>query len=51
LAPLRDAEVVELDDQLVAAAGLPDLTERPPDHVAFSEGVYAEFTRPRRVCP
>lgn len=49
--PLRDAEVLELDDQLVAAAGLPDLTERPPDHVAFSDGVYAEFTRPRRVCP
>jgi uncharacterized protein len=49
--PLRDAEVLELDDQLVAAAGLPDLTARPPDHVAFSDGVYAEFTRPRRVCP
>jgi len=48
--PLRDAEVLEVDDGLVAAAGLPDLTERPPDHVAFSEGVYAEFTRPRRVC-
>jgi uncharacterized protein len=47
--PLRDAEVLELDDQLVAAAGLPELTERPPDHVAFSDGVYAEFTRPRRV--
>jgi uncharacterized protein YqjF (DUF2071 family) len=49
--PLRDAEVLELDDQLVAAAGLPELTERPPDHVAFSDGVYAEFTRPRRVSP
>jgi uncharacterized protein YqjF (DUF2071 family) len=49
--PLRNAEVLELEDQLVAAAGLPDLTKRPPDHVAFSDGVYAEFTRPRRVCP
>jgi uncharacterized protein YqjF (DUF2071 family) len=47
--PLRDAEVVEVDDELVAAAGIPDLTGRPPDHVAFSDGVYAEFTRPRRV--
>lgn len=47
--PLREAEVLELDDQLVAAAGLPELTERPPDHVAFSDGVDAEFTRPRRV--
>jgi uncharacterized protein YqjF (DUF2071 family) len=49
--PLRDAEVLELDDELVAAAGLPGLTGRPPDHVAFSDGVYAEFTRPRRVGP
>jgi len=49
--PLRHAEVLELDDQLVAAAGLPDVTGRPPDHVAYSDGVYAEFARPRRVCP
>ncbi|HCB04985.1 MAG TPA: hypothetical protein DEQ43_12210 [Nocardioides bacterium] len=47
--PLRSAEVVALDDGLVADAGLPGLTDRPPDHVAFSDGVYAEFTRPRRV--
>ena len=46
---LRRAEVVELDDELVAAAGFPELTGRPPDRVAFSEGVYAEFARPRRV--
>ena len=51
--PLRDAEVLELDDELVAAAGLPGLTDRAPDHVAFSDGVHAEFgppydaTRPR----
>jgi uncharacterized protein len=44
--PLRDAEVLELDDQLVADAGFPGLTGRPPDHVAFSEGVDAEFGRP-----
>jgi uncharacterized protein YqjF (DUF2071 family) len=47
--PLRAAEVLELDDQLVADAGLPGVTDRPPDHVAFSEGVYAEFSRPVRV--
>lgn len=47
--PLRDAEVVGLDDGLVAAAGLPGVTSRPPDHVAFSDGVFAEFSRPVRV--
>ena len=44
--PLRTAEVLELDDGLVAAAGLPGLTRRPPDHVVFSEGVAATFGRP-----
>jgi len=48
---LRDAEVVELDDELVAAAGFPGLAGRPPDRVAFSDGVYAEFAGPRRVTP
>ncbi len=47
--PLRDAEVVELDDGLLASVGLPGVTDRPPDHVAFSDGVYAEFSRPVRV--
>jgi len=46
---LRRAEVVELEDGLVAAAGLPGVTGRAPDHVAFSDGVRAQFTRPRRV--
>jgi hypothetical protein len=46
---LRHAELVELDDELLAAAGFPALAGRAPDRVAFSEGVYAEFTRPRRV--
>jgi uncharacterized protein len=51
--PLHDAEVLELDDGLVASVGLPDLAARPPDHVAFSPGVCTEFgfpgdaTRPR----
>jgi uncharacterized protein YqjF (DUF2071 family) len=44
--PLRDADVVELDDQLMASVGLPGITERPPDHVAFSNGVHAEFGPP-----
>jgi uncharacterized protein len=47
--PLRSAEVVELRDELVAGVGLPGLTDRPPDHVAFSDGVRAEFSRPRRL--
>ena len=52
--PLHDAEVVALDDDLMASAGLPGLASRPPDHVAFSPGVRTVFgfpgdaTRPRR---
>lgn len=44
--PLRRAEVIELDDDLVRAAGLGDLADRPPDHAVFSEGVAATFGRP-----
>lgn len=47
--PLRGADVVELDDGLVRSVGLGDLARRPPDHVAFSDGVDARFGRPRRV--
>ncbi len=52
--PLRDAEVLSLDDDLMASVGLPGLADRPPDHVAFSPGVTTEFglpgdaRRPRR---
>lgn len=46
---LRDAEVLELQDGLLASVGLPGVADRPPDAVAFSEGVFARFTRPRRV--
>jgi uncharacterized protein YqjF (DUF2071 family) len=52
--PVHDAEVLSLDDELMASVGLPDLAARPPDHVAFSPGVRTEFgfpgnaTRPRR---
>jgi uncharacterized protein YqjF (DUF2071 family) len=52
--PVHDAELLELDDGLVASAGLPGLTNRPPDHLGFSPGVHTVFglpgdaTRPRR---
>jgi uncharacterized protein YqjF (DUF2071 family) len=52
--PVHDAEVLALDDGLVASAGFPRLAARPPDHVAFSPGVRTVFgfpqdaTRPRR---
>lgn len=44
--PVRDAEVLALDDQLMASVGLPGLADRPPDHVAFSPGVTTEFGLP-----
>lgn len=53
---LRTAELVGFrDDGLLASVGLGDLGRRPPDHVAFSDGVPARFalpvlaTRPRRA--
>jgi uncharacterized protein YqjF (DUF2071 family) len=46
---LRSAEVVLLDDQLLAAAGFPDLAARPPDHVCFAEGVRTTFGLPQRM--
>jgi uncharacterized protein len=53
--PLRDARVLTLDDELLASVGLGELAGRPPDHVAFSDGVHTEFglptdaRNPRRV--
>lgn len=41
--PLQQAELLEFDDELVAAAGLPGLTTRPPDSVLFSRGVETRF--------
>ncbi|MES2094732.1 MAG: DUF2071 domain-containing protein [Actinomycetota bacterium] len=56
--PLVTAELLELDDGLLAAAGLPGLAARPPDSVLFSPGVLTQFSgaRPlsrlvRRVFP
>lgn len=47
--PLRSAEVLELDDELLAAAGLPGVADRAPDSVLFSRGVRTFFGRPLRV--
>ncbi|MGY4644861.1 YqjF family protein [Cellulomonas sp. URHB0016] len=44
--PLRRAELVTLDDELVAAGGLPGVTSRPPDSVLYSPGVHARFAMP-----
>ncbi len=43
---LRDAELMELDDELLGSVGLAELAGRPPDHIAFSDGVHTEFGRP-----
>jgi uncharacterized protein YqjF (DUF2071 family) len=46
---LRRAELTSLDDGLVRSVGLGELAGRPPDHVAFSPGVHAEFGLPGRA--
>lgn len=48
--PLRRATIEHLDDELVAAAGLPGVASRPPDSVLFSEGVHTRFG-PRGAAP
>jgi len=45
---LQSAELVDLDDELVAAAGLPGITGRQPDSVLYSPGVTTRFGRPSR---
>ncbi|MGB9377645.1 MAG: DUF2071 domain-containing protein [Mycobacteriales bacterium] len=47
--PLYHAEVLELDEDVIAAAGLPTPTGDP--HVLFSYGVTARIGRPIRVRP
>ncbi|UJP40296.1 YqjF family protein [Cellulomonas palmilytica] len=44
--PLRTAEVLALDDHLLAACGLPGVSTRPPDSVLFSRGVRTVFGPP-----
>jgi uncharacterized protein len=46
---MRRAELIDFtDDGLLASVGLAELGQRPPDHVAFSDGVAARFGRPVR---
>ena len=47
--PLVEAELLDLDDQLLAAAGLPGFADRPPDSVLFSPGVLTQFSGARPV--
>ena len=44
--PLRRARLLDLDDELLAAAGLPGLAARPPDSVLYSAGVRTRFGLP-----
>ena len=44
--PLQAAELVTIDDQLVAAAGLPGVAGRHPDSVLYSAGVSTVFGLP-----
>jgi uncharacterized protein YqjF (DUF2071 family) len=46
--PLVTAELVDLDDELLATAGLPELAARPPDSVLHSAGVHTQFGWPER---
>ncbi|MGI3786591.1 MAG: YqjF family protein [Janthinobacterium lividum] len=47
--PLQKVRVLGVEDQLVAAAGLPGLTHRPPDSALFSAGIRTVFGGPQRV--
>ncbi|WP_286344080.1 DUF2071 domain-containing protein [Frondihabitans sucicola] len=43
---LVTAELLELDDELLAATGFPGLADRAPDSVLYSRGVSTRFARP-----
>jgi len=45
---LQTAELLALDDELLAAAGLPRLAATPPDSVLYSPGVTTRFGRPSK---
>ena len=47
--PLRRATLVDLDDELLAAACFPDLAARPPDSVLHSTGTRTAFGMPQRL--
>ena len=44
--PLQQATLEVLDDELVAAAGIPGVASRPPDSVLYAAGVSARFGLP-----
>ena len=46
---LFEASLERLDDELLDAAGFPDLAGRAPDSVLYSPGVTTVFARPTRV--
>lgn len=47
--PLVDGEITSCSDQLVAAAGLSEVSTRAPDSVLYSSGVTTQFGRPHTV--
>ena len=47
--PLQHAELLHLDDGLLAAAGFPGVAERAPDSVMYSPAVTTVFTSPQRL--
>ncbi len=47
--PLRTARATYVEDTLMTAAGLPDLTGSPPGSVLFSSGVRTTFGLPQRL--
>lgn len=47
--PLRQATIQQLDDDLLAAAGLPDVVGRTPDSVLHSDGIRTTFGTPQLV--
>ena len=47
--PLQRAEVIDLRDELLSAAGFPGLASRPPDSVLYSPGVTTFFSAPARA--
>ncbi len=46
---LHAGELLDLDDQLIAAAGLPGIADRRPDSVLYSPGVTTRFGRALRL--
>ncbi|MCW2775361.1 MAG: hypothetical protein JWN91_3687 [Nocardioides sp.] len=47
--PLRTARATVVEDTLMTAAGLPELTGSPPESVLFSSGVRTVFGLPERL--